>query len=184
MIWELPESVQIGNSEYSINADYRRILEIIQKLSDANESAIIKILVALAMFYPDFDRIPDELYMEAAEKMMWFISCGEESDGQRHPKLIDWEQDYKLIVADINKVAGKDVRGEPFLHWWTFISWFNGIGEGQLSFVVGLRDKLRRGKKLSTPEREFYKKNRALVDFKRVYTEEEEDFLNKWIGKA
>lgn len=50
--------------------------------------------------------------------------------------------------------------------------------------MVGLRDKLRRGKKLSTPEREFYKKNRALVDFKRVYTEEEEDFLNKWIGKA
>ena len=59
MIWELPESVEIGDSEYSINADYRNILEIIRTLSDASESAIIKILVALAMFYPDFDNIPD-----------------------------------------------------------------------------------------------------------------------------
>ena len=184
MIWELPESVEIGDSEYSINADYRNILEIIRKLSDASESAIIKILVALAMFYPDFDNIPDELYQEAANQMVWFISCGEEDDGQKHHKLIDWEQDYKLIVSDINRVAGKDVRGEKFLHWWTFISWFNGIGEGQLSFVVGIRDKLRRGKKLSQQEREFYRKNRSMVDFKRVYTETEENILNTWIGKG
>lgn len=184
MIWYLPESVQIGYSEYSINADYRDILEIIQKLNDLNESTFIKILVALAMFYPGFDSIPDKLYQEAAEKMMWFISCGEENDGKKHPKLIDWEQDYRMIVSDINRIAGKDVRGEKFLHWWTFVSWFNGIGEGQLSFVVGIRDKLRRGKKLSAPEREFYRKNRSVVDFKTVYTEEDETILNNWIGKG
>lgn len=89
-----------------------------------------------------------------------------------------------MIVSDINRIAGKDVRGEKFLHWWTFVSWFNGIGEGQLSFVVGIRDKLRRGKKLSAPEREFYRKNRSVVDFKTVYTEEDETILNNWIGKG
>ena len=135
------------------------------------------------MFYPEFDAIPAELYQEAADKMQWFISCGEEDDGRKHPKLIDWEQDYRMIVSDINRVAGKDVRGEKFLHWWTFISWFNGIGEGQLSFVVGIRDKLRRGKKLSEPEREFYRKNRPAVDFKRKYTHEEDEFIRQITGR-
>lgn len=182
MIWELPESVEINGFEYSINADYRNILEIIRRLSDINESSLIKSYVALAMFYPEFDAIPEELYQEAANKMQRFIACGEEDDGKKHPKLIDWEQDYRMIVSDINKVAGKDVRGERFLHWWTFVSLFNAIGEGQLSFVVGVREKLRKGKKLSPDEREFYRKNRSKVDFKRSYSNEENDLIKKWTG--
>ena len=51
-----------------------------------------------------------------------------------------------MIIADINKVAGTEVRSLSFLHWWTFLSFFHAIGEGQLSTLISIREKLRTGK--------------------------------------
>ena len=88
-------------------------------------------------------------------------------------EVLDWQQDLPLIVADVNKAAGCEIRALPFVHWWTFLAWFGAIGEGQLSAVVAIRDKLRRGKKLEGWEREFYQRNRARVDLKTRYTPED-----------
>lgn len=184
MMWALPTRLEVGGREYAINADYRVILEIISRLSAADQDDDIKGYVCLALFYPDFDKIPGRDYKEAFEKLYWFISCGDdEADDQKHPKVIDWEQDYQLIVSDINKVAGHDVRGDEFCHWWTFTSYFMGIGEGQLSTVVAIREKLRKGKRLEKWEHEYYKKNRSRVDLKRHYTGAEDDLVKLWTGR-
>ena len=84
---------------------------------------------------------------EAMEYMAEFISYGE-SEGHPGPKLIDWEQDAQLIIGDVNKVAGREVRETKYLHWWTFLSYFYGIGEGQLSTIVSIRSKKSSGRKL------------------------------------
>lgn len=183
MKWSLPLTVEVGGKEYKINADYRDILDIISRIEDKTQDDFIKGYVCLALFYPDLGEIPESNYQEAIDKMFWFISCGEEQDDTNGPKLIDWKQDYMLIVSDINKVAGHDVRADSFCHWWTFISYFMGIGEGQLSSVVSIREKLRKGKKLEKWEREYYKKNRSKVDFKRKYTPEEDEFIKKITGR-
>lgn len=179
----LPLTVEVGGKDYKINADYRDVLDIISRIEDKTTDEFIKGYVCLALFYPDFDEMPESDYQEAVDQMFWFISCGEEQDDTRGPKLIDWEQDYMLIVSDINKVAGHDVRSDSFCHWWTLISYFMGIGEGQLSFIVSIREKLRKGKKLEKWEREYYKKNRSKVDFKRKYTPEEEEFIKHITGR-
>ena len=88
-----------------------------------------------------------------------------------------------MISADIIKVAGHDVRSDSFCHWWTFVSYFMRIGEGQLSTVVSIRDKLRKHKKLEKWEKEFYNQNRSKVDLKRHYTEEEDELLKKLLGR-
>ena len=88
-----------------------------------------------------------------------------------------------MIAADIIKVAGHDVRSDSFCHWWTFVSYFMGIGEGQLSAIVSIRDKLRKHKKLEKWEKEFYNQNRSKVDLKRHYTEEEDELLKKLLGR-
>lgn len=184
MKWELPEKLEIGGVEYSINADYRNILSIVLKLDDQNEDHFIRCYIALAMFYPDFEKIPEASYQEAVEKMYWFISCGEADDGKPRVKLIDWEQDYPLIVSGINKIAACDVRGLEFLHWWTFISYFSEIGDGQLATVVSIREKRRKHRKLDKWEQEFYQKNRAKIDFKQTYTTEEDKTISEWTKKA
>lgn len=185
--WDLPEFAEIGGKTYRINADYRDILDIVTRLNNQEESEQTRLYVALALFYEDFTDMPRKDYQEAANWMMRFISCGEEeTDAHPRPKLLDWEQDRNMIVADINKVAECEVRALPFCHWWTFIAWFNAIGEGQLSTVVSIRDKLRRGKKLEKWEQEFYRDHKTQVTLKQRYTAEElaeRERLKKLLGE-
>lgn len=174
--WELPESAQIGGRTYRVNADYRDILDIITQLNDREEDEQTRVYVTLALFYEGFESMPTRDYEEAARWLLRFINGGEEEQGSHpQPKVIDWEQDRNMIVADVNRVAGCEIRALPFCHWWTFLSWFNGVGEGQLATVVSIREKRRRGKKLSDWEKEFYQEHRNRVDFQKKYTAEERE---------
>lgn len=177
--WSLPTALTVGGREYRINADYRDILEIIAYLQD--EDALTGRYVALALFYEGFEDMLRADYPQAMAELARFIDLGEDpEEGTPPPKTIDWEQDRTVIVSEINKVAGLEVRSLPFLHWWTFMGYFGAIGEGQLSTLVAIREKLRKGKKLESWEREYYQQNRSRVDFKRRYTAGEEQTLSAW----
>lgn len=181
--WSLPDSAVIGGIRYPINADYRDILDIFRYLEDPDRPEYIRWQIALALFYEG--EIPPAHMQEAMEYLAEFISCGSR-DAKPGPKLLDWEQDANVIVADVNKVAGTEVRALPFLHWWTFMAYFHAIGEGQLSTLVSIRDKLRRGKKLEKWEQEFYRKNKDRVDLKQRYSAEElaeQERLKKLLGE-
>ena len=185
--WVLPESATIGGREYPVHADYRDVLDIIAHLQKPEDTEQERVYIALALFYEDFDSMPGKDYQEALDFLLSFLNCGElETDTRPHPKLIDWEQDADLIVSGVNKVAGKEIRSLPFLHWWTFISYFNAIGDGPLATIVGIREKRRKGKKLSDWEKDFYRSHRDVVDFKAIYTPEElaeQERLKKLLGE-
>lgn len=168
--WALPESAEIGGTIYQLNTDFRDMLEIMQYLDDPDRPEYLRWMIAVALFYDG--EIPDEHLTEAMEYLADFISCGDK-DTKPGPKLLDWEQDAQAIVADVNKVAGTEIRSIPYMHWWTFLSYFQAIGEGQLSTLISIRDKLRRGKKLEKWEQEYYRKNKGRVDLKKRYSAEE-----------
>ena len=181
--WKLPETAVIGGVEYEINTDFRDIIEIMKVLTDPDRQEYVRWLTAIELFY--IGKIPDEHEQEAMEHLAQFISYGE-TDTNPGPRLIDWEQDAQAIVADVNKVAGREIRAATYLHWWTFLSYFQAIGEGQLSTVVSIRDKLRRGKKLEKWEQEFYRENKGRVELKKKYTAEElaeQERLKKLLGE-
>ncbi len=185
MIYDLPTSVDIQGQEYEIRSDYRAILDICIALNDPELTDDDKALVALDIFYPAFENMPPEHYQEAINKCMWFINGGSEDAGDKNaPKLMDWEQDFPYIVAPINRVCGQEIRAAEYVHWWSFISYYYEIG-GDCTFsqIVRIRDRLARGKSLDKSDREWYRRNRALVDFKTKYTEAEEDALKKYGGK-
>ena len=181
--WSLPTSATIGGVVYQIHADFRDILNIFRYLDDPDRPEYIRWRIAIALFYEV--EIPQEYFQEAMEYLADFIACGNR-DSKPGPKLLDWEQDAQVIVADVNKVAGSEIRSVPFLHWWTFVSYFNAIGEGQLSTLVSIRDKLRRGKPLEKWEKEYYRKNKEIVDLKTRYSAEElaeQERLKKLLGE-
>lgn len=186
--WDLPETAEVGGGTYAIHADFRDILDLLARLNNRDEDEETRAYVALALFYEDFDDMPQKDYGEALQWLFRFLNGGEEETAEQPgPKLIDWEQDSRMIVADVNRVAGCEVRALPFCHWWTFLSWFNALGEGQLSTVVGIREKRRTGKKLSEWEREFYQAHRDRVDFKKTYTTEEleeQERLKRLLGES
>lgn len=166
--WNLPETAEIGGTAYKLNTDFRDILEILGYLNDPDRPEYLRWRIAIALFYEG--NIPQEHQFEAMQYLSSFISYGEIDNSTPGSKLMDWDQDALLIVADVNKVAGCEVRSLPYLHWWTFLSYFQAIGEGQLSTIVSIRDKLRKGKKLEKWEQDYYRENKSRVEFKKKYS--------------
>lgn len=180
MTWELPDSVEVQGVSYGIRTDYRCILEILTDLSNPEADGQERALAVLIGLYPGFDDMPPEHYEDAVNAGLRFINCDSGDAPHRAPRLVDWEQDYGLITAPVNRVLGVEVRSVEYLHWWTFLAAYQEIGDCTFAQVVRIRDHLARGKALDKADREWYQKNRHLVDFKRKYTEAEDSALKEW----
>ena len=183
-LWKdlLPTSVDIDGTEYEIRSDYRAALDICMAMSDAELDEQDKAFTMLDIFYPSFDDMPTAHYQQAIERCLWFINCGEEETERQHIKLMDWEQDFKYIVAPINRVTGTEIRSIEYMHWWTFIAAYYEIGDCTFAQIVRIRDKKARGKPLDKTEQDWYRKNRNLVDLKTKYTQEDDEILRLWGG--
>lgn len=174
MSWQLPASLEIGGAFFKIRTDFRAVLDILIAFNDPDLPDYAKQQVALEILYEDWKNIPDKHLEEAVRKAYWFIDCGSDADDKIRPKMVDWEQDSDIIVPAINKVAGTgDIRSLPYLHWWTFMGYFMEIGEGVFSSVLNIRYKKTHGKKLEKWEKDFYRENRKIIDFKCRLSEEE-----------
>lgn len=183
MNYTLPETVEIGGAEYPIRWDYRPILDICAALQDTELDNQERAIAALTIFYPDFEDIPVEHVQEALDKLFWFINCGEEDEPkQGNPKLVDWEQDFRLIAAPVSRVLGRSVRSKESLHWWDWMDAYAEIGDCTFAQVVSIRDKRARGKKLDKQDQEWYRRNRHLVDFKTKYSSNDISMLESLTG--
>lgn len=177
----LPTSLEVGGVEYAIRSDYRAVLDICTALSDPELDEQERATVLLAILYPDFEVIPRERLEEAVSQGLRFISGGDES-AHKAPKLVDWEQDFSYIVAPINRVMGQEIRAVEYMHWWTFLAAYYEIGDCTFAQIVRIRNQLARGKTLDKSDREWYRRNRELVDLKRKYTDTEEEMVKNWGG--
>lgn len=182
MVYELPKSVDINGKKFEIRSDYRAILDICIALSDSELSDEDRAQVALEIFYPDFPDMDPADYEEALQKCFWFINCGDETQNRKAPQLMSWEQDFKYIVAPVNRVMGREIRSVPYLHWWTFISAYYEIGDCLFAQIIRIRTKKAKGK-MDKADRDWYRKNREIVDLKTQYTEKENDLIALWTGQ-
>lgn len=175
--YQLPVKTRIEGSEYDLQADFRDVLEVIGCLQDPGLPEFIRWQVALGLFYRQ--EVDPRHSRQAMEYLSWFLTGGNPDSDKPGPKLLDWQQDAPAIISDINRTAGQEIRTLPFVHWWTFLSWFHGIGEGQVSALVSIRDKLSRGKKLEGWEKEFYRQNRERIRLKKQYSPQELQQMQK-----
>lgn len=178
----LPESVTVAGEEYAIRSDFRAMLDICVALSDPELNEQERGIVVLRIFYPELEKIPHTAYQEAITKCFWFLNGGSEElkNGQR-TKLVDWEKDFPRIVAPINRVMGTEIRALPHLHWWTFLAAYYEIGDCLFAQIVRIRSLKSAGKLKDPQDKEWYRKNRDLVDLQTTYTEEEKAVISGWI---
>lgn len=174
MIGVLPKGLEIAGALCEIRTDYRDCLTILQAFEDRELEDTEKYEVLLNILY--VGDIPEGHMGEAIEKAVWFLDCGGtvQKPGQKK-KIIDFKQDEQMLFSAINKVSGFETRAVDYLHFWTFMSFFNEIGEGLFSTVLGIRLKRSRGKKLEPYEHEFYRDNKELIDLKEQYTKKEKE---------
>ena len=166
----LPEVAVLGGQEIPIRTDFRLCLRLICYLEHGDLPLLLRWQVAVEAFYEA--PVAEALLPEAMEFLASFLAGGVQGGGPG-VKLLDWQLDAPAILAGVNQVAGQEVRSLPHLHWWTFLSFFHGIGQGQLSLLVGIRQKLRKGQKLEAFEQEFYRQNRAWVRMEHPDPEKE-----------
>lgn len=180
MLGELPRTLDISGKTYQIRTDFRDILRIFSAFHDEKLSDREKVYVMMAQIYPNLSDIPKMYYREAYEKAHSFIECRMQED-RPGPQLIDWEKDEQLIFPAINKVAGTEVRSLTYLHWWTFLGYFQGINrEDTWGYVLQIRQKRIKHKKLDKGEQEFYNANRLMCELHKPKNRKEKyDELEK-----
>ena len=164
MIGQLPQTLKVCNKECAIRTDYRNILKIISAFNDDTMTDEDKAYICLRRIYKRLSDIPQtkEGYSEALKAATDFIECRLSADGPS-PKVVNWEKDEQLIFPAINKVAGTEVRALDYMHWWTFLGYFQAIDREDLwGFVLLIRQKKAKGKPLEKHEKEFYAANRDL----------------------
>ena len=186
-MFDLPSTVTISGIEYPIRTDFRTILEILVMLDDPDLSDADKTEALLRMFYvrseasPERNRPPDT---EAAlQAFTDFVDPRHSQKGERKKQspLIDWQQDFDLMVAPINHILGFECRAVDYLHRRTFLAAYMEIPpESVFARVLRIREKLRTGKKLEKYERTWYNKNRDLVHLKPKLSQAEEELIEAW----
>ncbi len=177
--YDLPTSVEIGDVEYPIRSDYRVALDCIQIMGDAELADDERTLLLFEVFYEDWEAIDPDFWQEALDRVFWFIGGGKEKSRAKKPKLMDWEQDFPLIAAPVNRVLGFEIRDVAYLHWWSFLAAYNEIGDCLFAQVVSIRKKRLKGK-LDKSDRAFAKENAELVNFKVKATLAEESIVEEW----
>lgn len=189
MIGGLPETLTVGGREYPIRTDYRDVLQVLEAFSDEELEHIEKWIVAVYLLFEDFSCADDVLEAvedgfdlgEAVEQISWFLSVGKPEEKDRDAPLYDWKQDEQMIFAAVNKVAGREVREADYMHWWTLSGYVNGVDKDDFwTFVISIRDKLNKKKKLEKNEREFLNKNRELVILEKRKTREEQELKMRY----
>ena len=183
MIGALTEVLTVGGEDYPIRTDYRNILQVFEAFQDPDLQPEEKWIVAIYLLFEDFSCDDDVLQAaqngfdleEAMKQISWFISAGQPEKQVLEQPTYNWTQDEQMIFSAINKVAGRETRELEYLHWWTFLGYFNEVGEGTFSFIVGIRNKLNKGKKLEKHEKEFLSHNKELVLMKKPLTKEEQE---------
>lgn len=185
--YELPTSLNISGVDFSIRTDFRVIIDILIAMNDPELDEYGKMEVMLKVLYEDWQNIPEDCLEEALKKASEFIDCGQRESNPNKPKprLIDWEQDGGMIVPAVNKVAGTEVRAAPYMHWWTFFSYFMEVGESLFSTVLGIRSKKAHGERLDKWEKKFYHDNKDIIDIKTRLSDEEQaykDALNEMLN--
>ena len=189
MIYSLPKTAKVGEEELEIRYDYRVILTILELLNDPDLGMEDKAEGMIDLFYMNPEKIRD--YKAAVEECYRFIDLGQTDARKPGPRLMDWEQDFPYIVAPVNRIMGKEIREIPYdfdentggLHWWTFMGAYMEIGGNcMFSQLISIREKRAKGKKLEKHEREWLRRNIDIVEFKRKYSEAENDIAKDWMG--
>lgn len=183
MIGALPETLTVGGEKYPIRTDYRNVLQVFEAFQDPELTQEEKWIVAIYLMFEDFSCADDVLQVaqngfnleDAMKQISWFISAGQPEKQVLEKPTYNWKQDEQIIFSAVNKVAGRETRELEYLHWWTFLGYFNEVGEGTFSFIVGIRHKLNKGKKLEKHEKEFLSHNKELVRLEKPKTREEQE---------
>lgn len=197
LIDELPSTVVVDGSSFSINTDFRYGLLFNQCIEDQSVSSRNKFEQALKIGYKD--EIPDNS-IDAFYELIKFYSCAEldgkdidnelnndeedaeeeeVDDGTDMPnKVFDYEYDAVLIYNTFMKIYKIDLA-EVEMHWYKFMTLLRGLfDENDLTKVLQYRV-MKIDSKMSPELKRHYTKLRQHYSLNNSRTKSEKESIKK-----
>jgi hypothetical protein len=180
----LPKTLEVDGVNYPIRTDYRNALLCYDALINYKLSDFEKSMICLRIIFKE--KIPPNTD-EAIKKVSWFLDYGDSPKPEQSPiKIMDWKQDESMIFSAVNKAAGVVVHLQPYIHWWSFLGFFQEIPPDSLyAQILRIRKLIAEGgKDLTIEDKKFIRTHRALIDINTPdVDDEEENFINSLINK-
>lgn len=177
----LPNSIKLGEKEYSIRNDYRVGIRLMQMFEDPELTDSEKLFIAMRVIFKD--AVISGIYLqEALEKTVWFLNGGDlnqTSSAGSQRRLYSWNQDLRFIIAAVDKTVGFSVRGKAFFHWWDFLSAFSEVGESSFSTIVSQRLLKQKGKQTES-DIEWWADNADIAELRVQRSREEQDAVDRF----
>lgn len=175
----LPESVTIDNAEYPVNADFRNMMAFETAVQRCGSNSKQAVLEGLCAFYPK--GIPGNVE-EAIQQMLWFYSCGKETENKEDHKpqnarksVYSFDDDGGRIHAAFLSQYGMDLLKTDFLHWWEFRQLFEGLDDNcEFVKIMGYRS-MKITSKMPAEQRRFYQNMKRIYKLKDHRTEEQKE---------
>lgn len=182
-IGALPTSLEVDGAVYPIRTHFRNVLLIYDAYLNPNLSDFEKQVICLKILYKN--KIPPNTE-KALEKAFWLLDYGDTPKPKQSPvKMMDWKQDESMIFSAVNKVAGCETRRQPYIHWWTFLGYFQEIpNESMYAQVLRIRKlKAEGGRGMTKEDKKFFNSHKAIIELQdnTVEDDEEKAFINSLI---
>ena len=184
-MYSLPKTIVLNDVTYHIRADgdYRMVLDCFNAINDYELTEQERIIAVLLIFVDEFNDLEDvakvgkDVLDPLITEIFKFFNCGQDDcpANHQHFKVLDWGKDAQMICSAVNSVANTEVRALPYLHWWTFMGYFNAVGESQLATVVSIRTKLAKHEKMEKYEKKFVQDNPQYFNLDSRTTKQKED---------
>ena len=177
----LPNSIKLGEKEYSIRSDYRAGIRLMQMFEDPELTDSEKLFIAMKVIFKNAV-IPGVYLQEALEKTVWFLNGGEpnqtSSSGSQR-RLYSWNHDLRFTIAVVDRSVGFSVRGKAFFHWWDFLSAFSEVGESSFTTIVSQRLLKQKGKQTES-DIDWWAENADIAELKIQRSKEEQDAVDRF----
>ncbi len=178
LISKPPTSVLIDGYEYSINSDFRAMIQFETLMFEEELSAEEQITQALELFY---SQCPHDI-AQAIDQLLWFYRCGkaEESEsnvktnssGSRERIYSFTHDDTYIFSAFLNQYA-INLQEVEYLHWWQFRALFKSLNDSQ-EFVKIMRFRAMDLSKITDKEQKaYYKKMKEFYKLPNSHQEQD-----------
>ena len=170
----LPKKVDIDVKYYEINWYFRTSILFEMMMDDVELSDEEKLIKGIELYYPV---IPENLE-EAIEKIIWFYSCGKETNNEsgtvsnsKNDKIYSLEYDDEYIYSAFLSQYGIDLQDIEDLHWWKFKAMFKSLNEeNQIVKIMGYRA-MDIPNDMPNDQKDFYRKMKKLYELPRSKSE-------------
>ncbi len=137
----LTDELRYSYNNLEIETDFRCVLMYDRIVKNENLNENDKIIEIINLFFPTYDgSVPIQ---ELFDNIKDFIHRGkeiEEGEDDESTPSFDFNVDNELIFSAFLQVYNIDLVEIEYLHWWKFLSLFNGLPEGnKLTWVIGKR---------------------------------------------